>query len=317
MNNSEPFIAIDFWINYSDIVMEHKNQAEKYEEEINKLHETNDCVVIFLKTDLIHCYIDILFSLEKPFILITASNDDHCPPFLSYPVDDEMLKMRVDALMEKPELIFWFAKNPCILHRKLSAYPLGPKWQWKTTRFFGEDKTTHFNIYDSLCKTPKKSMLERSKKFHLLYFNFNQTTNNPLYTPHKNIRHTVKNELLKRFSWNKNEPFETYMNVLNTYKFCVSPPGRGIDTHRCWEALMMGTIPILCSTPIDYLFDNLPVIIVKDDEWHKITPDYLTQQYEIILKNIDQYDFSSLYTDYWIKMLSSKKNDHDVGCPPL
>ena len=163
----------------------------------------------------------------------------------------------------------------------------------------------------------KKKMLDSSNKPFLLYFNFNQTTNNPLYTPHKNIRHTIKTELIKRFSWNKNVPFETYMHVLNTYKFCVSPPGRGIDTHRCWEALMMGTIPILCSTPIDYLFDNLPVIIVNDNEWDKITPEYLTQQYEIILKNIEKYDFTSLYTDYWIKMLSSKKNDHDVGCPPL
>ena len=47
MNNSEPFIAIDFWINYSDIVMEHKNQDKKYEDEINKLHQTKDCLVIF------------------------------------------------------------------------------------------------------------------------------------------------------------------------------------------------------------------------------------------------------------------------------
>jgi hypothetical protein len=88
-----------------------------------------------------------------------------------------------------------------------------------------------------------------------------------------------------------------------------------ILSYRCWEALMMGTIPLLVSTPIDYLFDRLPVIIV--DDWNKITPEYLMQKYEIILKNIDHYDFSSLYTDYWINLLSSKKKDLDDDNHPL
>ena len=78
---------------------------------------------------------------------------------------------------------------------------------------------------------------------------------------------------------------------------------------------MMGTIPLLINTPIDYLFEKLPVIFVKD--WDTITPEYLEKEYEIILKNIDQYDFNILYTDYWINMLSSKKKDHEVGWPPL
>ena len=171
-----------------------------------------------------------------------------------------------------------------ISHPKISAYPLGPKWQWKTTRFFGEDKTQHLNIYKKLCKTPKESLLNKNKKPNLLYFNFNQTSNNPLYSPHKNIRHLIKNKLHKKFEWNKSESFSDYMHTLSTYKFCVSPPGRGIDTHRCWEALMMGTIPLVIHTPFNYLLSNLPVIFVKD--WDTITPEYLEKEYEIILKNV-------------------------------
>ena len=313
-NNSEPFIAIDFWIKHSNILIEHNNKEDLYLNKINEISiDKNEPIVIFLKTDLLLNYFELLFSLEYPFILITASNDDHCPPYLKYPPEDNHDIIRMEALLEKPELVFWFAKNPCIKHRKLSAYPLGPKWQWKTTRFFGEDKTKHLKIYNSLCKTPKQSLLSNKKK--LLYFNFNQTSNNPLYSPHKNIRHTIKNEVIKRFPWNKNEPFEKYMNILSEYKFCISPPGRGIDTHRCWEALMMGTIPLLSPTPIDDILKDLPVIII--DDWKIVTEDFLNKQYETIIKNIDQYNFNVLYTDYWIDMLSSKKKDHEVGWPPL
>ena len=316
-NSSEPFIAIDFWIPYSDIVIERNNNHQEYENKINELLESkDDPVVLFLKTDLLPAYFELLFSLEKPYILITASNDDHCPPYLNHPPPDETDEMKYMALLEKPEMLFWFAKNPCIKHRKLSAYPLGPKWQWKTTRFFGEDKAEHLSIYNKLCKTPRESMSSgRSSKPNLLYLNFNNTTGNPLYSSHRGIRNSIKQELLKRFSWNESQNFNAYMHTLSTHKFCISPPGRGIDTHRCWEALMMGTIPLVCSTPIDYLFENLPVIIIQD--WTTVTEEFLNTQYEIILKNIDQYNFDILYTPYWTKMLSSKKNDHDVGCPPL
>ena len=61
--------------------------------------------------------------------------------------------------------------------------------------------------------------------------------------------------------------------------------------------------------------ENLPVIIIQD--WTTVTEEFLNTQYEIILKNIDQYNFDILYTPHWTKMLSSKKKDHDVGCPPL
>tara|TARA_Y100000768_G_C23916831_1_gene652775 strand:+ start:254 stop:1162 length:909 start_codon:yes stop_codon:yes gene_type:complete len=301
MYTFDPFIAPSFWINYSDIVMENKNETEIYKETLTKLHETKNCIVIFVKTEFIHYFTDILFSLEKPFILITGDGGDKCPPFLSYPVNNEKIQKKAEALIEKPELIFWFAKNPCIIHSKISAFPIGPKWHRNI-----QVKESMKNIFNSLCTTPKESLLNRSKKPNLLFFNFNvETTRDPFYKPHKNIRSNIKTILSKNFTWINNQPFEKYMQILNNHKFCVSPPGNGIDTHRCWEALMMGTIPLLVTSPIDYLFDRLPVIIV--DDWNKITPEYLMQQYEIILKNVDQYDFSSLYTDYWINLLSSKK----------
>ena len=45
---------------------------------------------------------------------------------------------------------------------------------------------------------------------------------------------------------------------------------------------MVGTIPIVISTPLDELFDDLPVLIV--DDWEVITEGFLIQEYERMLQ---------------------------------
>jgi hypothetical protein len=47
------------------------------------------------------------------------------------------------------------------------------------------------------------------------------------------------------------------------WRFCVSPPGNGIDCHRTWEALYLGVIPVVVSSA-GGLLDHLPCIIVDD-----------------------------------------------------
>ena len=51
--------------------------------------------------------------------------------------------------------------------------------------------------------------------------------------------------------------------------FVISPHGGGYDCHRTWEALALGCIPIVKSSPIDPVFDGLPVFIVKS--WSEVT----------------------------------------------
>jgi len=57
--------------------------------------------------------------------------------------------------------------------------------------------------------------------------------------------------------------FENYMEKINQYKFVLSPRGNGIDTHRFWEILTMGSIPIVESSGLDSLYYKFPCIIVQ------------------------------------------------------
>jgi len=57
------------------------------------------------------------------------------------------------------------------------------------------------------------------------------------------------------------------------YAFIVSPHGNGLDCHRTWESLALGNIVIVKRSPLDSLYDGLPVAIV--DDWSDISAENL------------------------------------------
>jgi hypothetical protein len=48
------------------------------------------------------------------------------------------------------------------------------------------------------------------------------------------------------------------------HAFSLSPPGHGQDTHRFWEILLLGSVPIVVSSPLDRLVCQFPSVILKD-----------------------------------------------------
>ena len=98
--------------------------------------------------------------------------------------------------------------------------------------------------------------------------------------------------------------FDSYIRDLLDVRFSVSPRGNGLDCHRTWEALYMGAIPIVKESPMDSLFEELPVLIVKD--WQEITEDFLQNKYQKIMLSCPKDE--KLYADYWKTLFDSYKN---------
>lgn len=111
-------------------------------------------------------------------------------------------------------------------------------------------------------------------------------------------------EEMKKFCTPK-VPKEEFYEMLSKFYYNVCPMGNGFDTHRFWETLMVGTIPIVKSH--DY-YDNLlfqypklPIIQVKSWEQLPNIIESLTQ--ERYNELWDSGDVSSGLYDYWIKKL--------------
>ena len=167
ITNSKPYISVDFWITISDITITESDKKSEYKDEIKKASEnSNKLLRIFLKSDLLWDYCDLILKIDKPFILITSSNSDTAPPTIICRADKRKLKkwknIKIKELLNKQQLLHWFTKNPSIVHQKIHPLPLAPKWQFKSREFFGEDKTNMIEIYNNLCKNPKKSFWIRN-----------------------------------------------------------------------------------------------------------------------------------------------------------
>ena len=284
--SAAPFISNDTFIFYSDMILiDTLSVSQINNMYMNALHEPkNKHMVVFVKTELLDFYLPILNIFPIQFILITTTADDACVPYYFFPPKNPNVKKSHDELLELPNLLRWITKNPSIRHPKLAPLPMGPKWQYTSHNFFGEDKAPILRILHTHCQEPLELFKQPASKPNLLYFSFGQTTNQPFFESHKNMREDIVTILSPRFPQNSSKPFEEYLVEMKTHKFALSPPGRGIDTHRAWEALMVGTIPIMISTPLDSLYDNLPVLIIED--WNILTPEFLEKEYCRIFERI-------------------------------
>jgi len=91
--------------------------------------------------------------------------------------------------------------------------------------------------------------------------------------------------------------YEQWIN----YKFILSPPGAGIDCHRTYEAVICGIIPIVKSSILDPMYEDLPILIVK--EWNNINPLFLEEKFEQITNNkkLNKYNMEKINLKYWIE----------------
>ena len=89
------------------------------------------------------------------------------------------------------------------------------------------------------------------------------------------------------------------------YAFVVSPHGNGLDCHRTWESLVLGNIPIVKRSPLDPLYDGLPVVIV--DDWREITEQSLRSWLDLHAEAFSRPSVQERLTNrYWIEHMRRK-----------
>lgn len=93
--------------------------------------------------------------------------------------------------------------------------------------------------------------------------------------------------------------FQEYLQDLSHTVFVVSPPGNGQDCHRTWEALLMGCYPIVLSSTLNPLYEELPVVIVSD--WSEVTQEFLQKKQEEFRNK--SWNYEKLYAPYWYKQV--------------
>jgi hypothetical protein len=91
------------------------------------------------------------------------------------------------------------------------------------------------------------------------------------------------------------------LKQFTNYAFVVSP--HVSDCHRTWEALCLGCIPIVKTSNFDYLYEGLPILIVK--EWNDVTQELLNKTISDFKDK--KFDYSKLTLKYWMNKINSYK----------
>lgn len=225
--------------------------------------------------------LNIMAHLDKKFILITHSCDYSVEDFGMIRPDGNG-KVAQKVYFGLPEnLIKWYTKNVNTVNPKIESIPIGLENDWWCVKVHKKEKMI-------------EKLNEPKNYKNLVYMNFKIGTN-----PEK--RQPVY-DLLKDKSWvttrmgSNGVNFDNYIDNIYNHKFVVCPEGNGIDTHRLWETLYMGSIPIVkCDNENCFFYEDLPILIV--DEWEELTEDWLDLTHTIYSQKI--WNVEKLTFEYW------------------
>jgi len=93
-----------------------------------------------------------------------------------------------------------------------------------------------------------------------------------------------------------------YLQNLRKNSFVLCPEGNGIDTHRLWETIYMGGIPIIFRNKhLPGILSELPVLQI--DNWTEILDTNFLELSWNNLKKLD-FDYSKIQMSYWIDFIS-------------
>lgn len=141
---------------------------------------------------------------------------------------------RIDFL-NSDKLNKCYVQNINSLHPKLKLLPIGiANACWKHGNLI--------TLYETLRDTYKL------KKTKGIYINLNPNTY--FYRKH------VLNNLPNNFTNSTNLPYDQYLHELAKHKYCLCVRGNGIDTHRLWESLYLGVIPIIINNDVTNCYNH-------------------------------------------------------------
>lgn len=247
--------------------------------------------VYVCSTAIPHFITHMLPTISHPFILVSGDCDE-IMPYDVLPGD------KFDEFINNPLIIHWFCQNMVIKHSKMTCIPIGLDYHTMVNNRVWGDITSAFEQEKQL-QLIKHDSLHFSKRTVKCYANFHflMTTKYGKHDRQDAYDNIDKN--LVYYEPEKINRLSTWMTQTK-YAFVVSPHGNGYDCHRTWEALILGCIPIVKTSAIDVLYDDLPVLIVAD--WKDVTMELLHNTIDSYQQKV--FNFNRLTLKYWMDKIN-------------
>jgi hypothetical protein len=242
--------------------------GEIFESDFNNQHPN----IFYSKIDYVWQFLHNSKNITNPFVLVTHNGD--------HPVNEQMSEF----IQSIPNLKMWFGQNINCNNNRITSIPIGLENTKNWTKFSKKDLL--YSAANSE-KNPEK----------LVYANFSFFTNR---SERLNCYELVKkspdfitdkcnNEVIQ-------DEYQNWLDDVTNHHYVLCPKGNGIDTHRFWETLYLGRIPITTRNSNTKFYENLPVLFI--DNWSEVTEELLINKLEWF-SNLDNFDLEPLKIEYW------------------
>lgn len=274
--------------------------------------------VVHVKADLLDPFVrHVLPAVRHPIVLVTGDSD--FAPVKAF-----------EGLLEDARIIHWFAQNCDVpyRHARLTRLPIG----FDNPVFTRLEKRLGFLLTMLLGRTPfDASLLRNDMGDQAMLQRIRMLMESPpaarplraLCTFHLSGKlipdmDTVPGRLETLLALRDNPscwfaprrlPQEACWRIHGEFAFEVSPRGRGLDCFRTWEAMFLGTIPIVLSSPLDPLYqdEELPVVVV--DSWSDITSVHLDRWRKQMEPRFTGRTLQRLTVDHWLARIHRKAHE--------
>jgi len=250
------------------------------------------------------------YIFDKPFILITHNSDGYITDNPRH-VNTLEPHHHADVSIMPSKLYKWYGCMVEYQHEKIFSIPIGVE----NSMHLGDKGQI---IIDTVNQKNEKYQDK------LLFVNFKISNN---YTERISAYKAVEgkefctfseimfteeqlNPPTEAFPPIQTEPYDVFAREVSKHKFVLCPVGNGLESHRLWETLYLGSIPITRRN-VNYSFyeDKLPILMV--DDWSEITQEFLIQKSLEIENKLTSgfYNLEMLNFSYWRDLIieESKK----------
>ena len=224
---------------------------------------------VYVKPDLLNIFFGKYYPrIKNKFILVTSG--------AGLDIDDRYRKF-----LDKDKIIKWIGTNILFHHEKVHKIPIGFGSPERSRKGSGIPRNLISGDQELLNQFYSKKIPFEDKIDKVLLTSLGNTHKSRDFI--KKIENKDLFYKLEKTSW------ENYMNNISQYKFVLCPRGCGTDTHRFWETLLHGSVPIVESSGLDDLYKKFPCIILENfEKLDKDTIENFNYEDEKI-KNIENY----------------------------
>jgi hypothetical protein len=172
-----------------------------------------------------------------------------------------------------------------------------------------EEKQSRTHIIQSdaglLRKAWQKGRPPRSPTSVVLYANFSIRNNPPERSAAWSAMENEPGTHRGRFELSRRGRLRDLTAMRNS-GLVVCPPGGGMDTHRFWEALLVGAIPV--TTHNDHsarLARTLDLPVITVTSWQELkSRKFLLEEWQRVSEAV--WDFSPLTSQFWLNQIYSR-----------